>query len=62
MTSRSLQQFEHRLLVGHVAEVRREHWIERLRDQFFHIAETLDHARGLLIVDVDDDESGSIGS
>ena len=49
-----VQQLQHRLLVGHVAEVGAEHRVERLRDQLLDVAEALDDARGLLVVDVDD--------
>ena len=50
-----VQQLQHRLLVGDVAEVRAEHRVERLRDQLLHVAEPLDHARRPLVVDVHDD-------
>ena len=49
-----VQQLQHRLLVGDVAEVGAEHRVERLRDQLLDVAEALDDARRLLVVDVDD--------
>ena len=49
-----LQELEHRPLVGHVAEVGREHRVERLGDQLLDVAEPLDDARRLLVVDVHD--------
>ena len=50
-----LEQLEHRALVGHVAEIGAEHRVEGLGDQLLDVAEPLDHVRGLLIVDMDDD-------
>ena len=53
-----VEELEHRLLVGNVTEVGREHRIEGLRDQPLDIAETLDDARGPLVVDVNDHRQG----
>ena len=50
-----MQEFQHRAAMRDVAEVRAEHRIERLCDQLFHIAESLNDARSFLVVDVDDD-------
>ena len=50
-----MQQLEHRLGVGDVAEERAQHRVERLRDQLLHVAEALNHARRTLVVDVHDD-------
>ena len=50
-----VQQFEHRLGMGDVAEERAQHRVERLRDQLLHVAEALDHARRTLVVDMHDD-------
>ena len=44
--------------MGHVAEIGAEHRVERLGDEFFHVAETLDDAGGALVVDVNDDAEG----
>ena len=49
-----VEQLEHRLFVGDVAEIRAEHRVERLRDELLHVAETLDHARRPLVVDMHD--------
>ena len=49
-----VQQPEHRLGVGDVAEVRAEHRVECLRDQLLHVAEALNDARRPLVVDVHD--------
>ena len=48
-----VEELEHRLLVGDVAEVGGEHRVECLRDEPLDVAESLDHARGTLVVDVD---------
>ncbi len=53
-----LEKFEHGFLVGHVAEIGAEHGVERLGDEFFHVAETLDDVGGALVVDVNDDAEG----
>ena len=50
-----LQQLEHGPLVGHVAEIRAEHRVERLRDQFLDVPEPLNDVGRFLIVDVHDD-------
>ena len=47
-----LQQLQHGLLVGHVAEVSAQERVEGLRDQFLDVAEALDDAGRFLIVDV----------
>jgi hypothetical protein len=50
-----VQQLEHRLCVGDVAEERAEHRVERLRNEFFDIPKPLDDAGRPLVVYVHDD-------
>jgi hypothetical protein len=53
-----VQQLQHGFLMGDVAEIGAEHRVLRLRDQLFDVAETLDDAGRLLVVDVDDYRQG----
>ncbi len=53
-----VQQFQHRLAMGDVAEVGRQQRIECLRNQSLHVAKSLNHVRGPLVVDVHDHRQG----
>ncbi len=48
----AVDQLQHALLVGHVAEIGAQHGVERLRDQLLDVAEPLDHRRRFLVVDM----------